>query len=79
MNMGECKLDHSQADVLQKWADQQAYVPKALAEQIQVFLQKDLSQSTLNELFHALKKYDLAGDSEREVRNKKLLDWVSLP
>ncbi|AUM65500.1 group-specific protein [Brevibacillus laterosporus] len=77
--MGECKLDHSQADVLQKWADQQTYLPKALAEQIHVFLQKELPQSTLNELFHALKKYDWAEESEREARNKKLLDLISLP
>ncbi|QOT00097.1 group-specific protein [Brevibacterium sp. JNUCC-42] len=75
--MGECKLDHSQADVLQKWTDQQVYLPQPLADQIQSFLQKELSQSTLNELFHALKKYDLAGASERAVRNQKLQELIS--
>ncbi|XOS93001.1 hypothetical protein ACLMAB_04650 [Brevibacillus laterosporus] len=60
---------------MQKWADQQAHVPKALAEQIQVFLQKDLSQSTLNELFHALKNTTWQETASVKFATKSYWTW----
>ena len=66
--MGTCNIDHSLADVKQKLADQQAFLPENLAHQITQFLTTSLDQATLNELFHLLKKYDLATEAEQKQR-----------
>lgn len=70
--MSECKLDHSLEDVRKKLEEQQPFLPVELAKQFQSFLEQDLSQQTLNEAFHLLKKYDLASDEERMERNNKI-------
>jgi hypothetical protein len=36
------------------------------------FLSRPLSQETLNDAFHLLKKYDLASEEERENRNSQI-------
>lgn len=54
--MGECKLDHSLEDVNKKLAEQEEFLPVTIHESFTQFLQKDLSQQTLNEAFHLLKK-----------------------
>lgn len=69
--MGVCNIDHSHDSVVKKLKDQEEFLPAGLQEKIHHFLEKDLSQETLNEVFHLLKKYDLASEEEREDRNKK--------
>jgi hypothetical protein len=39
-------------------------------------LTEEADQEFLNEVFHLLKKYDLADETEREERNEKLNDLV---
>ncbi|MEB3100099.1 hypothetical protein [Ferviditalea candida] len=75
--MGECKLDHSRQDVLNKLESQLDYLPEALSKDLMLFLKGELSQHTLNELFHLLKKYDLAPEADREERNGKLRQLIS--
>lgn len=75
--MGECKLDHSKRDVKQKLESQISFLPEDLADEWPVFLEKELSQQTLNEAFHLLKKYDLASDEERKDRNKQMSEMFS--
>lgn len=74
--MGKCTIDHSYGDVLAKLEDQSDFMPDGLVQKIYKFLQHTLSQETLNELFHLLKKYDLASDSEREKRNYKIENLI---
>ncbi|USG68199.1 hypothetical protein NDK47_13325 [Brevibacillus ruminantium] len=70
--MGECRLNHSTEDVQSKLVEQTPYLPPALAQQLSGLLDKTLTQETLNELFHLLKKYDLASPEERLVREEKM-------
>jgi hypothetical protein len=75
--MGNCNIDHSQEDVIQKVESQQDFLPKLLSKDLYSFLESNRSQQTLNELFHLLKKYDLASKEEQEERNKKLTQLIS--
>lgn len=74
--MSECKLDHSQEDVINKFKNQHDYLPGRLGEEVELFLTRELPQHTLNDLFHLLKKYDLASNDEREERNRKLKQLI---
>ncbi|KZZ84095.1 hypothetical protein [Bacillus sp. SJS] len=70
--MGICNLDHSSEDVLKKLMQQQEHLPQKTAMDTESFLQNEQPQETLNEVFHLLKKYDLASVEEREERNDRL-------
>ena len=70
--MSRCSIDHSQNDVKQKLTEQQVWMPSELQNRCQLFLSKPLDQETLNEVFHLLKKYDLASETERGERNHRL-------
>ncbi len=70
--MEKCNLDHSQTDVLNKFESQKEFLPKTLLKEIESFLHQEQSQLDVNELFHLLKKYDLARNEVKEERNKKL-------
>lgn len=70
--MGTCNIDHSPEDVEKKLESQEPFLPQVLAGKLHQFLTEEQSQETLNEMFHLLKKYDLASESEKEERNQKL-------
>lgn len=70
--MGECRLDHSVEDVQKKLGEQAPFLPQERVEQLQALLETTLSQEKLNELFHLLKKYDLATPEERARREEKM-------
>lgn len=70
--MGECRLDHSVEDVQKKLGEQTPFLPQERVEQLQALLETTLSQEKLNELFHLLKKYDLAPPEERARREEKM-------
>ncbi|MGE7767610.1 hypothetical protein [Peribacillus sp. NPDC096540] len=70
--MGTCNLNHSQQDVRLKLESQMGFLPKDLSEKLIRFLESESSQESLNELFHLLKKYDLASKEEQDARNEKL-------
>ncbi|WP_303968924.1 hypothetical protein [Sporosarcina ureae] len=70
--MRKCTIDHMQQDVVQKLNEQQTFMPQELVENGKVFLTRQLSQETLNEVFHLLKKYDLATEVERAERDSKM-------
>ncbi|WP_420541645.1 hypothetical protein [Guptibacillus spartinae] len=70
--MGKCTIDHSQNDVMTKLEEQSPYMPDHLVQETRKFLKQRLNQETLNEVFHLLKKYDLASEEEREKRNAEL-------
>ncbi len=74
--MGTCNIDHSHEDVVKKLESQESFLPDELAAKLAQFLKGENKQETLNELFHLLKKYDLASASEREERNKKLIAFT---
>ena len=67
--MSKCTMDHSLEDVRNKLVEQSAFLPQEVHEQCQLFLDEQLNQIVLNEVFHLLKKYDLASEEEREQRN----------
>jgi hypothetical protein len=75
--MSACKLDHSLEDVKTKLADQRPFLLPTLSEKCSQFLTTNVSQSELNELFHLLKKYDLASEEEKDIRNQKLDDLLA--
>lgn len=70
--MGQCTIDHSHEDVIKKLESQEAFLPKPLLKKCHLFLEHEHPQETLNELFHLLKKYDLASEQEQTERNEKL-------
>lgn len=70
--MSSCKLDHSLSDVKKKLADQRPFLPDSLAKRTYAFLEPEVDQTNLNELFHLLKKYDLASAEEKTIRNHRL-------
>ncbi|WP_134683927.1 50S ribosomal protein L7ae [Brevibacillus migulae] len=74
--MAECKLDHSQEDVQKKLAEQSSFLPNALVEGLKDTLNTQLTQEKLNELFHLLKKYDLAAPEERANRDEQLRQFI---
>jgi hypothetical protein len=71
--MSQCNLDHSVEDVKKKFDSQSEFLPVEFMELFTLFFKKNHSQETLNEVFHLLKKYDLASDEEKLARNDKLL------
>ncbi|WP_106495266.1 group-specific protein [Lentibacillus sp. Marseille-P4043] len=74
--MGSCNIDHSYQDVVKKLENQKEFLPADLYEQVSRFLDNEHSQETLNELFHLLKKYDLASKTEQEDRDRKLIALI---
>lgn len=71
--MSNCNLDHSLEDVKNKLTQQREFLPYDVSQKLELLLDQDLDQPTLNEVFHLLKKYDLASEDERELRNEKIL------
>ncbi len=70
--MGNCELDHSLEDVKNKLEDQKSFLPTELFHQSHKLLEENPQQLILNELFHALKKYDLVSEEEKLNRNIKI-------
>ncbi len=71
--MSSCKLDHTLEDVMKKLTEQKNYLPKEIFKQVnQTLVLISPTQSRLNEVFHLLKKYDLANEEEQMERNAKL-------
>lgn len=70
--MSECKLDHSHEDVKNKFESQSEYLPAELKPLFEQFFAQEHTQDLLNEVFHLLKKYDLATEEEKTARNKRL-------
>ncbi|WP_034744530.1 hypothetical protein [Halalkalibacter wakoensis] len=74
--MSSCKLDHPIEDVFSKLESQKAFLPEEIYTVCVRFLEKQPTQVELNELFHLLKKYDLATEEEQQRRNKEMLQLV---
>lgn len=74
--MSKCNIDHSLEDVNKKLADQKEFLPEQLYSQSSELLEQNPDQHTLNELFHLLKKYDLASEQEKAERNKGIEELV---
>ncbi|WP_413307346.1 hypothetical protein AA0X95_07515 [Bacillus sp. 1P10SD] len=70
--MGECKLDHSQEDVKSKYESQAKFLPEDMKPLFDQFFASEHTQELLNEVFHLLKKYDLAAADEQNTRNERL-------
>ncbi|MCF6410302.1 group-specific protein [Pseudalkalibacillus salsuginis] len=72
-----CSIDHSMDDVEKKLESQSAFLPEGLYKSSDNFLKGNPTQEELNELFHLLKKYDLAPEEERAERNRKITALTS--
>jgi citrate synthase len=70
--MSTCNIDHSHEDVRKKYEAQSEFLPNGIRDLFAAFFQKEHSQEILNEVFHLLKKYDLADEEEKEERNRRL-------
>lgn len=70
--MSECKLDHSHEDVKNKYEAQTAFLPEEMKPLFEQFFAKEHTQTILNEVFHLLKKYDLASVEEKSERTNRL-------
>ncbi|PFO02594.1 group-specific protein [Bacillus sp. AFS076308] len=70
--MSECKLNHTEEDVKSKYESQAAFLPEDMKDLFKQFFSKEHSQELLNEVFHLLKKYDLAPSEEKNERNNRL-------
>ncbi|MCM3585995.1 group-specific protein [Mesobacillus maritimus] len=71
--MGECKIDHSYEDVRKKYEEQAPFLKEKVKPLFDSFFKEEHTQDILNEVFHLLKKYDLASDEEQEERDRRLL------
>lgn len=71
-----CEINHTKEDVLNKLVSQKEFLPAEIYPKIESFIGTDLPQETLNEVFHLLKKYDLAGEAEQQERNEVLKTMV---
>ncbi|HHY73482.1 MAG TPA: group-specific protein [Bacillus bacterium] len=72
-----CDINHTKEDVLKKLESQKEFLPAELYPKLESFIQTNLPQETLNEIFHLLKKYDLAGEAEQRERNEVLKTMVA--
>ncbi|GLB60851.1 hypothetical protein [Cytobacillus sp. NCCP-133] len=70
--MSECKLDHSLEDVQKKFEQQEPFLPDEMKPLFQSFFKEEHTQDLLNEVFHLLKKFDLASDEEKSERVNRL-------
>lgn len=70
--MSKCTIDHTLNDVRDKLENQKPFLPKELVTKLQGLLEQPQAQNALNNIFHLLKKYDLATETERERRNKEI-------
>jgi hypothetical protein len=70
--MSECKLNHTHDEVKSKYESQAPFLPEEMRPLFNQFFEKEHTQELLNEVFHLLKKYDLAPDEEQENRNNRL-------
>lgn len=70
--MSECKLNHTLEDVKNKFQSQVEFLPNELEPLFFSFFEKENTQELLNEVFHLLKKYDLASEDEKKQRNQQL-------
>jgi hypothetical protein len=70
--MSECKLDHRTEDVINKYDSQASFLPEEMKPLFKQFFEKKHTQDVLNEVFHLLKKYDLASEEEKSERNNRL-------
>ncbi|KAF0816622.1 MULTISPECIES: group-specific protein [unclassified Cytobacillus] len=70
--MSECKLDHTPEDVQTKFEQQRDFLPEEMKALFQAFFQQEHTQDILNEVFHLLKKFDLASEEERTERVNRL-------
>ncbi|SDI72878.1 group-specific protein [Natribacillus halophilus] len=71
--MGSCPIDHTPEEVQKKLQSQREFLPTDVYDKSVHLLQQEQAQETLNELFHLLKKYDLAEPQEQEQRNADIL------
>lgn len=70
--MGECNIDHSKADVQEKYQSQKEFLPQDIHPLFDQFFENEHTQDILNDVFHLLKKYDLATEEVRSERNNRL-------
>ncbi|MFC7393442.1 hypothetical protein [Scopulibacillus cellulosilyticus] len=70
--MSKCNIDHSFEDVRNKFLSQSSFLPDEINSLFKSFFTKEQSQEVLNEIFHLLKKYDLAAEGEQNDRNEKI-------
>jgi hypothetical protein len=72
LTMSECKLNHSQQDVKNKYESQETFLPEDMKPLFSAFFEKEHTQEILNDVFHLLKKYDLSSAEEKAERNNRL-------
>jgi hypothetical protein len=70
--MSECKLNHTHEDVQNKYESQAEFLPAEMKPLFTAFFEKEQTQERLNEVFHLLKKYDLASAEVKNERNAQL-------
>lgn len=75
--MSSCDFDHPIEDVNKKLAEQKEFLPADQYNVSKQLLEGNPDQHTLNELFHLLKKYDLASEEVREERNKGITELAN--
>lgn len=66
-----CNLDHSVEDVQKKYEAIMPHLPAAITAALPAYLAAPRTQAELNEVFHLLKKYDLADEEEQARRDQE--------
>ncbi|PRO67246.1 formate dehydrogenase accessory sulfurtransferase FdhD [Alkalicoccus urumqiensis] len=68
--MSSCPIDHTPEDTKAKLDSQKEHLPAIVYAEAESILQGTPDQEQLNELFHLLKKYDLAEPDEQKQREQ---------
>ena len=76
--MSSCPIDHSLEDVQKKLSEQESFLPAAIADGVNSYLTTNVSQEALNDIFHLLKKYDLATAEERTERDAQFAKYMNI-
>lgn len=74
--MSSCPIDHTKADVLKKLDSQASFLPEDIFQGLKASLEQIELQEKLNDIFHLLKKYDLASKEEQANREEKMRVYI---
>lgn len=74
--MGKCTIDHSKEDVVKKYEENSSLFCFKFNDYFLNYMDQDLTQEQLNDLFHLFKKIDLL--SEEELKSRKQLIKIQI-
>lgn len=76
--MGKCTIDHSKEDVIKKYEENSSLFCFKFNDYFLSYMDEDLTQEQLNDLFHLFKKIDLLSQEELKERKQSIKQQIGL-